>query len=564
MHRCSRYRRFISICAKTLTNSIKLYNFTPHAHNNKLKLIERNDSGFGIVTVMAGAVVLGIFALVYVQSAQNRANFSQITTLMSFREQVMTYYSSVVANRGTWECTVKANYDLRRYLASGTAATSSNALEIRDYTGNCQEKLALSPSSGDLLIATAGLGLNLQDYNDLPVTPPRPCDNTESGTEFCLKVEWERHAIATGRRGVVVKLKLDANRKAIKQKSDVNFELTDKEHTLYMTRTVATDCSDGRVTGYFPGRVTGQVRGFDGYIETSTSPHPVGSGVAAYAGDAAVVAFDALTGLVQCSTLGPLVVPPCYNVTDTSELRGKRTNPFLSGSGMVGWSGFVNSSEGFGGIPGGGVGLSLQCDGRGRSPRAPIQGSCPRTSGSGTTAIAYFDPQTGIAQCSHPNILVEKVDTTRGSDYIKRHYCDGDNRFGIVQIGSTGTFACSTSIWGTNRGGVQPTACGANQAISGFNNRGERSCISGGTPAMRGFSGPQGERGMSGRDRYNQHNSTRSVRTGYDSRGRSKWATYPSGPGVGPRGPLGERVPCDTSRDRSPHSSCYRSWRPCS
>ena len=203
--------------------------------------------------------------------------------------------------------------------------------------------------------------------------------------------------------------------------------------------------------------------------------------------------------------------------------------------------------------------MSLQCDGRGRSPRTPIQGSCPRTSGSGTTAIAYFDPQTGIAQCSHPNILVEKVDTTRGRDYIKRHYCDGDNRFGIVQIGSTGTFACSTSIWGTTRGGVQPTACGANQAISGFNNRGERSCISGGTPAMRGFSGPQGERGMSGRDRYNQHSSTARVDMGpYMSS-----SSYPSGPGVGRRGRQGESVSCDTSY--KPHGeTCYLSYTPCS
>ena len=40
--------------------------------------------GFGIVTVMIGAVMLGIFALVFTQRMQNRANVSLIADLMAF------------------------------------------------------------------------------------------------------------------------------------------------------------------------------------------------------------------------------------------------------------------------------------------------------------------------------------------------------------------------------------------------------------------------------------------------------------------------------------------------
>lgn len=119
-----------------------------------------DKGGFGIVTVMVGAVVLGIFALVYTQQMQNRANISLIADLMAFREQVMTYYSSLIANRASWECTVRGNEPLQRYLATGTAYArdplphpppptptplpldANRALTVYDGDGNCQEKFA--------------------------------------------------------------------------------------------------------------------------------------------------------------------------------------------------------------------------------------------------------------------------------------------------------------------------------------------------------------------------------------------------------------------------------------
>ena len=496
---------------------------------------------------MAGAVVLGIFALVYVQSAQNRANFSQITTLMSFREQVMTYYSSVVANRATWECTVRANAGLASALTSELSFTQQAArqginapdgyLSIRDYSGDCQAGFG-GTLSGKLLIAeydthsdgsiSGGLGLNLQDYNDLPIAQ-RDCDNSENGTHFCLRVEWESLApdqgayISSNNHAAEVKLVLTANRKAIKKDLGVNFDLKDKEHAIYMRRTVATDCGGGR---------------------------SIGAGVSSYAGDYAVHLLDAMTGRVDCliGGTGPLVVPPCYDMTDTST-----NNPFLSDAGVA-W----DRSRGFGDLT---SRVGLRCDGGGRTTQRANKGSCPRTLHGGTTAIAYFDTHTGIAQCSHPNILIEKVDTSRGSDYIKRHYCDGDNRFGIVRISNRGVFQCSWDRWRTNRGGVQPGPCSGNKAIRGFNDRGERICHSGrATPLMRGLSGAQGERGDSGRTVWAEYsrrcraNSRCTLSQRYSLGYGNYTSPHPTGPGVGRRGAIGVCKDCPSGC-----FSCYPS-----
>ena len=332
-----------------------------------------------------------------------------------------------------------------------------------------------------------------------------------------------------------VNLKLTANRIVIKNDLDVSFELADKEHSFYIGRTVATDCSDGRVTGFFPGRATGFARNWDGTdLLVKTAPGPVGKGVNAYMGDAAVVNFDTVTGLVQCHDR-PLVIPPCYDMSDDSyidDYGGARrrpqdiVNPFVSGTGAPGYRGF-HSNHGFEGMR---DGYFLRCTssstpsrGISRSNRVnsnSIKGKCPETEGSGTTAIAYFDPYTGISQCSHPNILVEKVGVgTTPVDEI----CDAaDNWSGVVSIRDgrahahpywnshlhlVGTFECSTHRWGASKGGVEPRdgasdyPCDVDAAIVGFESSPEGKAYdvchqkSAGT---HGFPGPTGEHGDSG------------------------------------------------------------------
>lgn len=364
-----------------------------------------------------------------------------------------------------------------------------------------------------------------------------------SASHFCLTATWEdlclppcQPARPIDRRSVKVTLKLVANRSVIKNDLDVSFQLADKEHSFYIGRTVATDCSDGRVTGFFPGRQWGRARTWDGggYLG-STAPGPVGTGVNAYMGDAAVVNFDTVTGLVQCSG-SPLVIPPCYDMSDDSYINDygsprvgaqHMVNPFLSGTGAPGYRGF-RSNHGFEGMQ---DGYFLRCSsastpsrGIGRSSRVnsnSIKGKCPETAGGGTTAIAYFDPYTGISQCSHPNILVEKV----GAGTPIGEICESsDNWSGVVRIrdGSShahplphnhhthlvGHFECSTHRWGASKGGVEPLTgihdypCQPDYAIIGFKSSSEvgeayDTCRqkSAGT---HGFPGPTGEHGDSG------------------------------------------------------------------
>ncbi len=506
----------------------------------------RSEGGFGIVAVMAGAVVLGIFALVYTQQMQNRANISLIGDLMSFREQVITYYSSIVSNRNTWECTVKSNAELQQYLAGCTTApcptpkpAGANApdgtLNIYDYTGDCQERFGTG--TGTLRIPSGGLGLRLQDYNDLPIGQVACNANVH---HFCLTVEWEGlDPDQASRRAVELKLVLKSYRKNIKNDLGVSFELADKEHAIYMNRTVATDCSDGRVTGYFPGRRRGSARPWhpSHLGGTGAAPHMTSKGVSAYAGDTAVVKFDSLTGLVECSSRGPLVIPPCYDV-DTYDYiddygAARRSpedmvNPFVSGTGMPGYRGF-KTDYGFGGIDG----THIACDGTARAThgappsaiaRAVFKGKCPETlvgsisgtGGQGTTAIAYFDPHTGISHCSNPNILVEKVNQSETSKN-----CDEKNQYGVVRIrasddtgGKVGTFECSTNRWGVGRGGVEPGKgdCDQLEALAGFHSNTGRittPCADNrnNTDNPGGFRGPPGPDGKDGAWLHSKDNS---------------------------------------------------------
>ena len=560
--------------------------------------------GFGIVTVMIGAVMLGIFALVFTQRMQNRANVSLIADLMAFREQVLTYYGGLVANRASWECTHANNDDLRRFIATGTGAPSTATaigpdgnLAVYDGDGNCQEKFGGGGGGATRRIPNSGLGLSLTGVADYLPAPDITCDR--DAHHFCLIAEWEaiegpdieppcpstcgqcksssfppaclpRYCdrppgcssffcgdcpavtMPEWKRGVEVTLRIEANRKVIKNDLDVSFELADKDHSFYINRTVATDCSDGRVTGFFPGRGRGSARNWDSSSHLgSTAPGPVGTGVNAYMGDAAVVNFDTVTGLVQCHG-HPLVIPPCYDMSDYSVINdygatrtGARAmvNPFVSGTGAPGYRGF-QSNHGFDGMR---DGYHLRCDnnttgsGINRSSRSRqgIKGKCPETPGSGTTAISRFDPYTGLSHCSHPNILVEKTDTQTTAQI-----CDGTNWFGVVKIfssGLVGTFQCSTAHPSTaGKVGVQPFyggyPCANTHAITGFNGIGVVSGCATKSSGTHGFPGPKGEKGDDGGWLYSQHNSV-------DGDGN------PMGRGVGPRGSPGSpgqnQSPCN-------------------
>ena len=278
-------------------------------------------------------------------------------------------------------------------------------------------------------------------------------------------------------------------------------------------------------------------------------------------GDAAVVNFDTVTGLVQCYGR-PLVIPPCYDMSDYSAINdygatrtGARAmvNPFVSGTGAPGYRGF-QSSHGFDGMM---DGYHLRCDnnttgsGISRSSRSRqgIKGKCPETPGSGTTAITRFDPYTGISHCTHPNILVETTVDQVSPDQL----CGGDNWFGIVKIRGSGsnssspsdpivgTFQCSTAHPSTaGKVGVQPYyggyPCASTHAVTGFDGIGVVAGCATKSAGTHGFPGPKGEKGDDGSWLYSQHNSTITI----------NGIAYATGRGAGPRGAAGPQGPSET------------------
>ena len=327
-----------------------------------------------------------------------------------------------------------------------------------------------------------------------------------------------------------VRITLTANRKAIKKQLNVNFEMADKEQVFFANRTIGTDCSDGRVSGYFPGYPTD----WSLHGHNKPPPHPVGKGVNAYMGDTAVTDFDPITGLVACYNKGPLVIPPCYDVSSGNLLTvGSQSisdNPFVTEYGTPGYDGFYARRYGFGGLKDGynytiGRDLQVSC---GTSQTGTGMGRCPLIDphhNEGVTAIAYFDPFTGISMCSHPNVLVPS----------HAEACDGDNRYALIGIRGSkphcgthnpgsipcipntgtfpglgiGAFVCSTEIYGQGVGAIQceSQACGqypcsATQAIGGFNSTGAvSSCVDGAptqTGVPTGFPGPKGQKGDDG------------------------------------------------------------------
>ena len=461
----------------------------------------KHESGFGIITVMIGAVMLGIFALVFVQRMQNRTKLSLIADVMAFRNQVITYYSNLVSSRAAWECTVysTSNITLNTYLKNATGGGSETDLAVHDGDADCQEGFR-GTVDGTQRIPLNGLGLNLQDYNALPVdatATSRECVSGAVGHQFCLRATWRGLDSVHGqnRRAIEVALRVSVNRLAAKNQLGVGIELADREHFFYINRTVGTDCSDSRVTGHFTGR-------------SASSYHMSGRGVNAYMGDSAVGGFDPLTGLVVCSVRGPLVIPPCYDLSDQQDPRCglsshlQEGNIFLSESGglIVHESNdrplvitCTHTSYGFGNIV---EDLSLTCDGRGGALPVVQEGLCPQTYGGGMTAIAFFHKETGVSHCSHPNILVEKVDQT---DFAK--HCDGNDQFGLVQIHASGvgigTFRCSTDVWGATKGGVEPVTsssypCVSDEAVTGFTDTGEvHGCV-------KKYQGPRGFQGAPG------------------------------------------------------------------
>lgn len=360
--------------------------------------------GFGLLQVMIGTVVLGIFAMVFVRKAYNRADISLITELTTYRDQVIDYYAAVVQSRTAWQCTRQCNKsnssNLRDWTINrgGAGCTLGNpcSLAIYDGDGNCQSGCPSPLPTVKLL--SQGWRFSVSD-NNFVFTPPAQTGTapTDRNHPFLVKATWEKASSSTNSVKVTVSIFFDPHEDW--KKEHTALDIGDRHRVFYMNRTPYKNCADGLAKRF--GR-----RFFDDGGR--------GTGVERYAGDTAVVAIDSITGLVECWD-SPLVIPPCYEPSKP---------PFNGASTSLGVS-FTAANP---------------CT-------VTDQGLCPKI-GQGTTGITHFDQRTGISHCGTEHILMVEHDGISGID------CGTNSSGGLVGISGSGNFVCSNDPGGGYGTGV--------------------------------------------------------------------------------------------------------------
>ena len=132
----------------------------------------RSVAGFGMIQVMVGAVVLGIFAVVFVRKTYNKAEIGISIQLISYRDQVLDYYTALASNRISWRETRGTNWN--------SIATNS-AIELKDVDGSGR-----IPSSGLALVEDNISDGEILPPTPLPTCPPTPASGKINTTHFCL------------------------------------------------------------------------------------------------------------------------------------------------------------------------------------------------------------------------------------------------------------------------------------------------------------------------------------------------------------------------------------------
>ena len=408
----------------------------------------RGTEGFGLIQVMVAAAVVGIVSLNFLQKARGRVEVSMIADLMSYRDNVLDYYTAVAADRSSYECLKQNNPTLRSYVESGT---SLGVMNVAIWDSDRGKDSAGNPIPGGgcnrIVIPSAGLGIEITDdfpayeWVQKPSVAPflvtRHCPDHASSTDgaivkpgepyFCLRAKIEGEGTAPG-----VRMTISIEYFPVAHQH-LSIELKERERVLFFNRTVAKNCGEGRLLGLYDHR-------------GETLPDDKRS--LAYLGDAAVIGFNSEKKGVECSP-NPLVVPPCYDPDDVL---------FKDGSAS-GWGGPVEFIA------------TRRCD-IADDPR--WQGRCPRpeadnplTPGDerdGITAITRFDKDTGLSQCSTVHILIAKP---------MNPVCEGDERNAVTVVEGDGkiTDSCSDRL---NRGGVKPEeTCADDDGIRGWRNDGD-------------------------------------------------------------------------------------------
>ena len=370
-------------------------------------------SGFGLLQVMIGTVVLGIFAMIFVRKAYNRADISLLTELVTYRDQVLDYYAAVVQSRTAWQCTVKCNSQLHTWVnkrpIDSCPLGSPCKLIIYDGDGNCQQNSC--PSGATVRLPKDGWRFALEPdlggaYNFIPPTNPSTVD---SSRPMLVEATWEQAVSSPVSNAVKVTISADWKPDDGYRKNYSSFNIGKRERVIYMNRTPYKNCADG-----LAARHGNDERNF--FDDQGT-----GTGVARYAGDTSIVGIDPRTGLVTCWQ-SPLAIPPCYR---PNQLPFNRDPPSTIDIDSITTLDFV---------------AAQRC-----KSDTSDKGLCPHV-GSGTTGITHFDRRTGIAHCGKNHI------------FIKNHNnnidCGANGSGGLVGISEGGRFICSNDSDGNDGTGV--------------------------------------------------------------------------------------------------------------
>lgn len=228
-------------------------------------------AGFGMLQAMVGVAVLGILSLVFVRKSANRHEISIAIKLVSYRDQVLDYYTALASNRVSWRNT-------RRAVTNWNALSSGSGIDIRDVDNVVKIK------AGGLLLPDT----DITNGNILPLSI-EACPTTDpiNDTHFCVRAKK-----GSTPNSINISIEYRQEGRTIAQMANYLVASKEREVNFGGATTVGTDC-----------------------------------------GKKAIVNLDFATKTVTCSD-DPLIEPPCYRGCATSQ-QGKCPHPVGGGKESV-------------------------------------------------------------------------------------------------------------------------------------------------------------------------------------------------------------------------------------
>ena len=97
--------------------------------------IKSSSAGFGLIQAMVGILILGIISLTFIRKTANRYDIRDALQLVSYRDQVLSYYTSLASNRIAWRNTRGSDVSWR-------AVDPDDAITLKDVDNTSRIKSA--------------------------------------------------------------------------------------------------------------------------------------------------------------------------------------------------------------------------------------------------------------------------------------------------------------------------------------------------------------------------------------------------------------------------------------